>query len=34
MLKDITGIRLLGANFETVTDILMLDPNEGNTKKC
>lgn len=33
MLKDITGIRLLGANFETVTDILMLDPNEGNTKK-
>lgn len=33
MLKDITGIRICGANFETVTDILMLDPNEGNKKK-
>lgn len=33
MLKDITGIRLLGANFETVTDILILDSNEGNTNK-
>lgn len=33
MFKDITGIRIRGANFETVTDILMLDPNEGNTKK-
>ena len=33
MLKDITGIRLLGANFDKVTDILMLDTNEGNTRK-
>ena len=33
MLKDITGVRLLGANFDKVTDILMLDTNEGNTRK-
>lgn len=33
MLKDITGIRFLGANFDKVTDILMLDTNEGNTRK-
>ena len=33
MLKDIVGIRLQGANFETLTDILFLDPHEGNSNK-
>lgn len=33
MLKDITGIRLCGANFESLTDILLLDPHEENSSK-
>ena len=33
MLKDIIGIRLCGANFEKTSDILLLDPHEGNGNK-
>ena len=33
MLKDISGIRFRGANFETVTDILFLNPYEENGNK-
>lgn len=29
MLKDITGIRLCGANFDRLVDILLLDPHDG-----
>lgn len=33
MLRDIAGIRLCGANFDEVTNILLLDPHEGNKVK-
>lgn len=33
MLKDITGIRLCGANFESLADVLLLDPHEENSSK-
>ena len=33
MLIDIAGIRLCGANFDEVTNILLLDPHEGNKVK-
>lgn len=33
MLQDITGIRLCGANFDTLTNILLMDPHEGNSNK-
>lgn len=33
MLKDITGIRLCGANFEEISDVLLLDPHEGSKVK-
>lgn len=33
MLRDITGIRLCGANFEQLSDISLLNPREGNKVK-
>ena len=33
MLKDLTGIRFRGANFDTLTDVLFLDTHEGNKTK-
>ena len=33
MLKDIAGIRVCGANFESSSDILFLDPHNGNKIK-
>lgn len=33
MLKDIAGIRFRGANFETLTDIMFLNPHENNSSK-
>lgn len=33
MLKDIAGIRVCGANFENSSDILFLDPHNGNKIK-
>ena len=34
MLKDIAGIRFRGANFETLTDILFLNPHENNSSRA
>ena len=33
MLKELTGIRFRGANFDTLTDVLFLDTHEGNKTK-
>ena len=33
MLKDISGIRLCGANFDTMTEVLFLNPHEENSNK-
>ncbi len=33
MLKDIVGIRLRGANYESLTDVLFFNPCEGNKIK-
>ena len=33
MLRDITGIRLCGANFETLSNILLLNPHDENSNK-
>lgn len=33
MLNDITGVRFRGANFETLTDVLLLNPHAKNSNK-
>lgn len=34
MLNDISGIKLRGGNFEKLTDLNILEPQDGNKIKC